>query len=274
MRSVLRVGVFLLLLSAGLTAVAQTRWKLGIVPQLPAQEIQRQWRPVADWLETACAVRIEIDIAASIPQFEQGFARGDFELAYMNPYHAVMARQAQGYIPLVRDSQRMLSGVLVVPRDSPIRDVRDLAGKTVAFPAPNAFGASLFMRGLLEKEFGVVVAPAYVRTHSNSYRHVLTGEAAAAGGVDATLQREPEHVRSALRILFRTPEVPPHPLSAHPRIPADQRLCIARTLVNARTDPVRSPVLAGIQIPAPVEADFDRDYQPLVRLQLDRFVVE
>lgn len=274
MRAALLAGLSLFLAIAGPSAWGETKWKLGIVPQLPAQEIQRHWRPVADWLEQACGTRIEIVIPASIPLFEQSFARGDYELAFMNPYHAVMAQQAQGYVPLVRDSQRMLSGVLVVRQDSPAKEVRDLAGQVVAFPAPNAFGASLFMRALLDKEFGVLISPAYVRTHNNSYRHVLTGEAAAAGGVDATLQREPEHVRSALRILFRTPEVAPHPLTAHPRVPADQRSCITRTLVEARADAARLAQLAGIQIPAPVEANFQRDYQPLVRLQLDRFVVQ
>ena len=46
--------------------------------------------------------------------FEQALQAGELDVAYGNPYHAVMARRWQGYEPVLRDSSERLSGILVV----------------------------------------------------------------------------------------------------------------------------------------------------------------
>ena len=52
----------------------------------------------------------------------------------MNPYHAVMADQAQGYVPIVRDGSRKLFGILAVRNDSPLQDVKELDGAPSEIP--------------------------------------------------------------------------------------------------------------------------------------------
>ncbi|WP_310568139.1 phosphate/phosphite/phosphonate ABC transporter substrate-binding protein [Hydrogenophaga sp.] len=246
---------------------------LGVVPQFPAIELQRRWGPVQTWLESECQVRIRLDIASSIPAFEERFLQGHHDLAYLNPYHAVMAKRAQGYEPLVRDGKEMLTGVLVVRADSAVRRLQDLQGATLAFPAPNAFGASLYMRALLEREHGLRFTASYVKTHANAYRHVLRGDAAAAGGIQATLDAEGPEVRDQLRVLYETPPAAPHPLAAHPRVRPEVRRCITERMTRAgQTEAVRD-WLAGIQMPQPVVAQYERDYRPLEKLSLESYVV-
>jgi phosphonate transport system substrate-binding protein len=194
------------------------------------------------------------------------------DFAYMNPYHQVMARKAQGYIPLVRDS-KPLTGILVVRKDDPIKSVRELDGKEVAFPAPNAFGASLWIRALLAEREKIRILPAYVKTHSNAFRYAATGKAAAAGGIGVTLVDEPEELRSTLRVLLETPGVAPHPLSAHPRVPEAVRRLVTETLLGMAQDAAGQAMLKDIQMPAPVRADYARDYQPLEKFGLEKYVV-
>jgi phosphonate transport system substrate-binding protein len=79
---------------------------LGVVPQFTATETQLRWTPMIELLQTACGRRIQLRPSSSIPAFETQFLAGDLDLAYMNPYHAVMAQHAQGYIPLVRDNKQ------------------------------------------------------------------------------------------------------------------------------------------------------------------------
>ena len=246
---------------------------LGVVPQFPAVELQRRWAPVQAWLESECKIGIRIDYAGSIPEFEARFLKGQHDLAYMNPYHAVMAKRAQGYEPLVRNGKDMLTGVLVVKADGPVQRLEDLQGKKLAFPAPNAFGASLYMRALLEREHGVPFTPIYTKTHANTYRHVLRGEAAAGGGVQATLAAEGPDVRGQLRVLYETPPAAPHPLTAHPRVAPEVRHCIIERMIRPQqTDEVKG-WLAGIQMPQPVAAEYARDYRPLEKLSLESYVV-
>jgi phosphonate transport system substrate-binding protein len=184
-----------------------------------------------------------------------------------------MAKRAQGYIPLVRDDANLLTGILVVQRNSPIKSLQELNGKTLAFPSPNSFGASLYMRALLAEQEKIKIIPRYVKTHSNAYRHVILGEVAAGGGVNNTFKREPIEVQAELRVLYETPGVPSHPLVAHPRIPAATRELITQTLLDMSKEPAGQKILDEMQLPKPVKADYNRDYKAVEKLKLEKYVV-
>lgn len=262
-----------LLATARVNAAEKEVYILAVVPQFTTSEIHRNWTPIVEKLSRATGRHFEIRIYPSIPKFEAAFLNGEIDLAFMNPYHAVMAKQAQGYIPLVRDGANLLSGILVVRRDSPIKSIKELNGKELVFPAPNAFGASLYMRALLAEQEKISITPHYIKTHSNVYRHVIMGEAAAGGGVNNTLKREPPEVQAQLRVLFETPGVPSHPLVAHPRVQEGVRQAVTNTLLEMGNDPVGQKLLAEMQIPKPVKADYARDYQALEKLKLEKYVV-
>jgi phosphonate transport system substrate-binding protein len=261
--------------AAGIAPPAATgtghTWTVAVVPQFPAQHIRAAWLPALERLAAQTGERFTLVHAPTIDAFEALFLAGEPDFVFLNPYHMVMAARAQGYRPLVRD-RAMLSGVLVVRADSPVQGVDALGGQTVAFPSPNALGASLYMRALLDAQ-GVAVTPAYVKTHSNVYRHVVSGLAVAGGGVRPTLQAEPPAIRDALRVLFETPPVASHPLAAHPRVPPELQARLAAQMLAWTAHAADAALLAPLQMPQPQAADFARDYTPLQRLDLARFVV-
>ena len=245
---------------------------LAVVPQFTAVQIHKDWTPFIERVSRDSGVALTLKIYQSIPKFEADLVKGVPDFAFMNPYHEVMARRAAGYQPLVRDS-KPLTGVLLVRRDSPLRTVKDLAGGKLAFPAPNAFGASLYMRALLAEQEGVKVEPVYVKTHSNVFRQVIVGQAVAGGTVNSALQREPDAVIEQLRVLFETPATAAHPLAAHPRITEAQRKAVTQAILKLRDDPTAAPLLQAVQMPVPVAADYARDYRPLERLKLEKYLV-
>lgn len=250
----------------------KTGYSLAVVPQFPATILHQNWTPVIERLKRETGLSFSLSIAPSIPQFEDAVLAGEPDFAYMNPYHQVMAMRTQGYIPLVRDSQP-LKGILVVRKDDPIKSVRELDGKDIAFPAPNAFGASLWIRAILTEREKIRFVPVYVKTHSNAYRYTVVGKSAASGGINHTLAEEPEEIRSALRVLLETPDVPPHPLSAHPRVPEKLRRAVASALLGMANDAAGQRELRAIEMSAPVRADHSRDYQPLEKYGFDKYVV-
>ena len=246
---------------------------LAVVPQSPPSETYKHWKPLVRYLNEKGALRLQLKIYPSIPEFEAGLRNGVPDFAYMNPYHQVMARQWQGYDPLVRDNARQLSGVLVVHAGSDVQSVDQLQDAIIAFPAPNAFGASLYMRALLKKEHKLTFVPRYVATHGNVYRHVIVGQADAGGGVRRTFDAESPSARQQLRVLFETPGVAPHPISAHPRVaPADQAL-FTDSVLGLLGSAAGQDILKSIQMREPVRASFERDYAPLKSLDLQEFVV-
>ncbi len=244
---------------------------IAITPQFAPTQTHRNWTPLLERLGQMTGYRFQLRVYDQIPAFEAELAQGIPDLAFMNPYHMVMAKKANGYRPLVRDSTTLV-GVLVVRSDGPIKNLADLNGQVLAFPSPNALGASLFMRALLMEKEGLKFTPTYVGNHQTVYRQVLQGDAAAGGGVRATHEKEPPAVQAQLKVLYATPEVAPHPLAAHPRVSAVVSRKIVDALLALRSDAEGSKLLTPTLMPQPQEADYQRDYEPLSRLRLERYV--
>ena len=246
----------------------------SVVPQFTALAIHRDWSPILEYLNAHTPYQFKLQMYKSIPEFENGFLAGETDFSYMNPYHAVMAKQAQGYLPIIRDSARELTGILVVRKDSPYQQVQDLEGTTIAFASPNAFAAALYMRALLREKQKLSFTPYYAKTHSNAYRQVLLGQTAAAGGVYRTLHKERPEVAENLRVIFTTPSTPSHPVTAHPRVPKQVVSAVQAQFAAMYADPAYQPLLKAILIPKPINADFNRDYRFLEDLHLESYVVK
>lgn len=263
---------FVLCIAAPVEAAEKTL-RFGVVPQFDARQIQMIWRPVLDALEEQTGIHFELVGSPSIPDFEKQFMAGEFDLAYMNPYHLLKAHEAQGYLPLVRDVGRTLFGIVVTRKDSPVRDVKDLDGKTVAFPAPNALGAALIPRAQFGESHKITIHPDYVKSHSSVYLNVVTGQAVAGGGVQKTLQSQPQNIRDALKIIYRTPQVAPHPVAAHPRIGRGTRDRISQAFMQLGNMQDDSELLARIPMKQVGRATLD-DYEPLKQMGLDKYYVQ
>lgn len=245
---------------------------MAIVPQFKAQQIQQEWKPLLDRISAQTGLKLNLRFYPSIPDFETAFLAGEPDFAFMNPYHVVMAHRAQGYIPLVAD-KKPLSGILVVAAQGPIAQIQDLDGKKIAFPSPNAFGASLYMRALLTEKFRIRFEPSYVKTHANVYRQALMGDVAAGGGVNQTFADQPAELRAKLRVLYETPVAAPHPMTAHRRVPEKTRRAFSQAFLRLAEDEAGKALLKEARIPNPVSVEYARDYSPLEKLGLEKYVI-
>lgn len=213
----------------------------------------------------------DLRIEDNIPEFEAQLLSGRYDFAYMNPYHAYLAKDAVGFDPLIVDEARKLSGIIVVAASSDIQTVHDLQGKTVAFPAPNAFGASLLVRAYLQSQ-NITYQPVYRETHSNVYRQTARGFAHAGGGVNNTLLREPKELREALRVLFTTDGFVSHPIGVSPDIDTDTREALIKAVFALVKTQAGQGVLDKIQIPKPRRSGYATDFAVLESLNFSELI--
>jgi phosphonate transport system substrate-binding protein len=246
-------------------------YSVNLVPREPATKLYSTWSPLLDRIGKQTGLCFTIRISKNFAKFEHAMHEGETDFIYFNPYHQVMTQTSSGYVPLVRDEASRLAGILVTQRDGGIDSIEELEGKTVAFPAPNAYVASLLMRALLTNQ-GIDIEPKYVISHSNVYRAVALKLADAGGTANNTLASQPEALRSQLRIIYHSPFYITHPFSAHPRVSESDREKIAEAFLSLSEDSEGHRLLAAIQIPHPTRADYERDYKELEALDLDRFV--
>ena len=245
--------------------------KVYIVPQLTATQIYLRWAPLLQLIGDRTEQCFELNVPQSIPQFESDLNNGVPDFAYMNPYHVVMKWQEHQYIPLVASSEPIF-GVLSIRRDSKVTNIQELSGGKIAFPAPNAFAASLLIRATLSLE-GVSYEPRYLKTHSNVYRSVIRGDVAAGGGIQSTLMSEPAELRAELRVLMETKRYTAHPFSANARVPAPIQKQIQEAFLELGQTNEGRKLLRGAQLVDPQVVTFEANYRSLEALQLEKFVV-
>ena len=267
------IFVFVIQFMFSQSVVADTTYIWSVVPQFTGTAVHRDWTPVIKHIEAKTGYRFKLKIYDSIPEFEKGFTYGVPDFAYMNPYHAVMAKDAQGYDPIVRNAKRLLSGIMVVRKDSPINNIKNLNGKKIAFPSPNAFAASLYMRALLKEKEGIDFTAVYAGTHSNAYRQTLIGKTVASGAVKRTLLKERKEVQQNLKILYKTKSFPSHPLTVHKRVPNKVTKAVQLTILELAQTEQGKKMLKAILLSNPIKANYDVDYLPLKKLKLDKYLV-
>ncbi len=271
----LRLTILCALASCSMTKTvfAEETYTLGVVPQFDARRIVNIWQPILNEIHQKTGIRLVLKTSPSIPEFENQFNAGEFDFAYMNPYHAIIANKNIGYSPILRDIGRSLYGIIVIRKDSSIQTVNELDGKTIAFPAPNALGAALIPRSEFAKKYNIKIHELYVKSHGSVYLNVALGKAVAGGGIQKTLSQQPESLRSQLRILYKTSKVPPHPIAAHPRL---NKILIARiksAFLELGKNEKGRQLLNNIPINNIGESSID-DYQALRNMGLNEFYVD
>ena len=244
----------------------------AVVPQLPAALIYARWAPILQRVGNDTDLCFDLQIPPSVPAFETQLLKGKPDLAFANPYHAVMAHRERGYLPLLADGHRKAIGILVVKKNGPITKLSDLKGQTVDFPAPNAFAASLLIRAALSK-MGIHISPNYAKTHSNVYRSVIIGDAVAGGGIKNILLNEPAEIQNQLSVIFETPAYMPHPIIANPKLVESIRSKFTAAFIALKADPETARLLEAIQVTDPIRVDYKKDYAPLEKLGLEKYVV-
>ncbi len=204
--------LFLLLFFSTLNAIT-----IGVVPQQSPLILAKTWTPVIQYLEKETGEKIDLRIENSIPKFEEVLYSGGYDIAYMNPYHYIVANTKKSYIAKIRANEDLV-GILVVNKLSTINDIRDIKGKKFLFASPNAFAATLLTKYELSKKYNINIDKneqfSYVNSHDSVYKGVSRGIGDVGGGIERTFDAlEDIDAKESLKILYKTKSYPSHPIA-------------------------------------------------------------
>ncbi len=238
----------------------------GIVPQQSASKLATLWVPLLREVEQRSGVKLWFHTAPDIPTFERRLAAGEYDFAYMNPYHYTVFSTSPGYRAFAREQGKLIKGIVVVPKASPINEVAQLQRSKLAFPAPAAFAASILPQASFEK-MGITIEPHYVGSHDSVYRAVAKGLFPAGGGVVRTFNNLEPEVRNQLRILWTTRGYTPHAFAAHPRIKTETLERVAAALTGLGGDEAGQTLLQALNFRA-MERASDGDWDDVRTLNI------
>lgn len=219
-----------------MSAVMAGTLTFGVVPQQSPVKLINDWKPVVKYLEKETGEKIVLKIERSIPEFEKVLYSGGYDIAYVNPYHYVIAHSKKGYQAKVRDEKNIV-GILVVRKEGEIHKVSDMKGKSFLFPAPDAFAATLLTKYELLKQYGINVNGdknyRYVNSHDSVYKGVARRIGDVGGGIERTYNDlDDKEAKEELEILYKTKPYPSHPFAFKPTLSENQKGKIAKALIQ------------------------------------------
>lgn len=242
-------------------------YTIAVIPSAPSVTLHKQWSPLMERLSRETNLRFRLRMYEKMAAFERDIWGGDPDFIFASPIQTVVARQTNGYVPLVRGGKDIAIG-LFVRKDSAIRNIDDLTGKTISFVG-NKNLCSVFIQHLLGRHRDkLAFTKEYAGSTRNVIINVLLGKSDAGAVFIPELARESEDTRKQLREILVSPEIAPHPFSAHPRVPRSEQERVKKVMLAIAGTADGAELYREVRMASPVAADYTRDYRRLEEIDI------
>ena len=131
--------------------------------------------------------------------------------------------------------QPAIRGQIIVPADSPIKNVAELEGKEVVFPSIVAFVGYTVPMDMLMRS-GIKVIPLFAGNQEGAIGQLVSGRAIAAGMNSQVAYAYAQRQKVAYRILWSSEEYLDIPISAHPKVPREKVAAVRAALLHMSKD--------------------------------------
>lgn len=142
-------------------------YKFGVFPYLPTNRIKKVYTPVAQDFENTVGQSVTLRTKKSYKEFKKALFKGEYDIAFIQPYDYIEAYDRYDYLPLVRRGVPLRT-VIIVKKDSAINNLTELKGKIIATPGALSAVAKIMDQSLSENGFDMNtdVARKYKKTTS------------------------------------------------------------------------------------------------------------
>ncbi len=210
---------------------------LGVLPDRADDALRLRYRPLADYLQVALDVRVNLVIAADYGDLVDLMATGSVDLANFGGFTFVEATRRTGAVPLVmRDVDARFTSVIIANAASAVDDLKGLEGRSFTFGSRLSTSGHLMPRHYLAQQ--AIEPEAFFSSINYSGSHDATVELVRDGNVEAgvvntlVLERmiaEGEVTAGEVRVVWETPPYVDYVYAAQPSLGESAR----RRLIDA-----------------------------------------
>jgi len=272
MRLAIRIASLLVALAAmSGPARGDEPLRLGVHPYLPATELVKRFTPMAKYLEEALGRPVEVVISRNYEEHIDRVGKGEVDIAYMGPASYVLLVERYGKRPILArqevQGQDTFRGVIIVRKESPLRELSELRGKRFAFGDPDSTMSHLVPRHMLI-EAGVdaedLAGYKFLKGHHNVALGVLLGDFDAGAVKEEVFY---EYEERGLRALRWTPEISDRLFVASPKLPRETVKALREAMFRLKDSPRGRAVMAAIKEEiTDLVPGRDEDYENLRRI--------
>ncbi|MBU4264010.1 MAG: phosphate/phosphite/phosphonate ABC transporter substrate-binding protein [Proteobacteria bacterium] len=226
-------------------APAQTEELLiGIEPEHNIFDQMERYRYLAGYLSEQLGVEVKLTIMSRYGEVIKRFKSLRLDGAFLTSYTATMGINELQLEPVVNpvnpNGESTSQGYIFVRKDSGIRDVKDMRGKSIVFVDPATMEGYLFPLAYLERHGVTDINEFFNRfyfsgSHVSAIFAVLDGRAdigAAKNTVFNRLVANDPSIAQELDIIARSPKVPEITLCIRNEIDRDLREKLAEVLLH------------------------------------------
>lgn len=188
---------------------------LGIHPLHNPKRLHEIFGPIADYLSKNIeGVKIKVEASRNYAAFDKKLYSRQFHFALPNPFQTVNSLK-HGYKVFAKMSDdENFRGIFLVRKDSNIKEVSDLKGQAVSFPAPTALAATMMPQYYLQQHGLNVMQDIdikYVGSQESSIMNVMVGNTKAGSTWPPpwrALSKERPELAKELKIIWQTSSLP------------------------------------------------------------------
>lgn len=271
----------LVLALAGLLAEAsqapQPALHLGVVDVYNPRLMFLKHQPMVDYLTRATGRPWDLVVVPSDERLAQALCSGKVTAAFIGAFTYVRARAACQALPvatLATAGKPAYHSLIMVRADSPLKTLKDLAGKGFGFGPPMATASHLVARAMLGDAGlrpGIDITCRYYTRQEEAARAVLLGEVDACGVREFVGE---QYTRRGLRVLARSEEIPGFLIALAPGNPPALGDELIRALITLPgQDPATAEVIRSWdeEVAGGFLRASDAAYEPVRRLALQLF---
>lgn len=171
----------------GFTAKPKDQFKeyvVGIHPLHNPQRLIEVYGPIVEYINLHIPeAGFRLEASRNYEEFDRKLYAGHFDFAMPNPYETVRSLKYGYRVFAKMGDDEEFRGIIIVRKDSGIREVTDLKGKAVSYPAESALAATMMPQYYLHThgiDVNRDIENRYVGSQESSILNVLRGHVAAA----------------------------------------------------------------------------------------------
>ena len=260
----------------GNSAAAETDTiTIGLLPEMNVFKQRQRFKPLAAYLSDNLGIQVKLTILSRYGNIIQRIKEQQIDAAFLGSFTGALAISQLGVEPLARpinkDGTSTYFGHIFVRKDSGIKTVADMQGKSLALveratTAGYVFPLAWFKRDGVNDIATYFSAHHFYGSHDATIDAVLNGKADVGAGKNTIYDR----VRAAnpridqeLEILVSSPRVPSNGLCVRPGIDEQYKTKLKDLLLNLHHNPQGLRVLEKLGAKRFVDTSRE-DYQPVL----------
>ena len=188
---------------------------IGIHPLHNPKRLHEIFGPIAEHLsQNISGYRFKIEASRNYASYDEKLYNRKFDFAIPNPFQTVNALKHNYNVFAKMSDDENFRGIFLVRKDSGIKNVTDLKGKPVSFPAPTALAATMMPQYYLQTHGLDVMTEIdirYVGSQESSIMNVMLGDTIAGATWPPpwrAFSKERPELAKEMKVIWETPPLP------------------------------------------------------------------